>query len=143
MIVLTDGENLTIQQCNFFFIFVYMKVIKILVPVNLNSGLETPKNTILTITEGYADIKAKNLDPTTDEYVIPSQIANALYINAAAVTDSEIQAITGILDFPQVFNANLSVTDYETLTAEDLLISGAYNALVAVYGEGNVQIVSI
>jgi hypothetical protein len=120
-----------------------MKVIKILVPVNLNSGLETPKNTILTITEGYADIKAKNLDPNTDEYVIPSQIANALYINAAAVTDPDIQAITGILDFPQVFNANLSVTDYETLTAEDLLINGAYNALVAVYGEGNVQIVSI
>jgi hypothetical protein len=120
-----------------------MKAVKILVPVNLNSGLETPKNTILTITEGYADIKAKNLDSTLDEYVIPSQIANALYLNAAAVTDPEIQAITGILDFPQVFNTNLSVTDYETMTAEDLLINGAYNALVAVYGASNVSIVSI
>lgn len=120
-----------------------MKAVKILVPVNLNSGLETPKNTILVITEGYADIKNKNLDPTLDEYVIPSQIANALYLNAAAVTDPEIQAITGILDFPPVFNANLTVTDYETMTAEDLLINGAYNALVAVYGASNVSIVSI
>lgn len=120
-----------------------MKAIKILVPVNLNSGLETPKNTILVITEGYADIKAKNLDSTLDEYVIPSQIANALYLNAAAVTDPDIQAITGILDFPPVFNTNLSVTDYETMTAEDLLINGAYNALVAVYGASNVSIVSI
>lgn len=114
-----------------------MKVVKILVPVNLNSGLETPKNTLCTIAEGYADIKsAKN-------GLIPSQIATLLYLDASSITNPDVQPISGIADYSPLFQLSLSETSYSTDTAEDLLVNGVYNELIAVYGEGNVSIVTI
>ena len=114
-----------------------MKVVKILKAVNLTSGLSTPKNTICTIAEGYADVKS------TKDALIPSQIATLLYLDAESVYDPAVAPITGIADYNPVFNYNLSITDYETLPAEELLINAVLVSLEEVYGVGNVEIVTI
>jgi len=113
-----------------------MKVIKIKVPVTLTSGLTTPTNTILVISEGYLDIKAKANDN------IPTQIATLLYLDAASILNNNIP-ISGIADFSNLFTTNILVTDYETKIAETLFIEAVYDQLVPIYTAANLQIISI
>jgi hypothetical protein len=113
-----------------------MKAIKIKVPVNLTSGLTTPSNTILTIAEGYTNNKSKVLDQ------IPAQISTLLYLNSAAIETKD--AITGIADFNPVFlNLQLSVANFETKTAETLLIDAVYDELLPIYSALNLEIIII
>ena len=113
-----------------------MKVIKIKSPVKLNSGLTTPVNTILTISEGYLDIKNKKNSN------IPSQIATLLYLDAAAILDSR-EAITGIEDFQPLFISEISLNNYETKIAETLLVEAVYDQLVPIYTAAKLEIINI
>ena len=114
-----------------------MKAIKIKVPVNLTSGLSTPVNTILILAECYTNNKAKS------NGIIPAQVATNLYLDAQSILDSK-DPISGIADFNPVFlNLELSVTYFETKTAENLSIDAVYNQLVPIYTEKNLEIVSI
>lgn len=113
-----------------------MKVIKIKVPVNLNSGLLTPANTILVLAEGYLDIKSKKNNN------IPSQIATFLYLDTAAILDNK-EPITGVLDFAPLFITEISVTEYETEIAETLFIEAVYSQLIPIYTAANLDIITI
>lgn len=113
-----------------------MQVIKIKAPVTLTSGLTTPKNTILVISEEYLDIKA------TKDNNIPTQIATLLYLDAASIINNNTP-ITGIADFSNLFTANILITDYETKIAETLFVEAVYDQLVPIYTAANLQIISI
>jgi hypothetical protein len=104
-----------------------MKKIKINTVVNLTSGISLPSGSIVVIAEGYADVKSEK-----DEF-IPAQIATLLYVSEAAF-ENGATAITNPSDFNPVFSQlELSVVDYQTKSAESLLIDSVYNALNAVY----------
>jgi len=114
-----------------------MKAISILTSVNLTSGLSIPSGSIVVIAEGYADVKS------TKDGFIPSQIATLVFASEQSIAEGK-SPITDIADFNPVFSSlQLSITDYATLSAESLLINAVFNALVAVYGAGNVEQVEI
>jgi hypothetical protein len=114
-----------------------MKAIKINTSVNLTSGLSIPSGSIVVIAEGYADVKS------TKDGFIPSQIATLVFASEQSIAEGK-SPITDIADFNPVFSSlQLSITDYATLSAESLLINAVFNALVAVYGAGNVEQVEI
>lgn len=113
-----------------------MKAIKIKTTVNLSSGLTTPTNTILTISEGYLDVKNKKNNN------IPSQIATLLYLNANAIIDNK-EPITGVLDFQPLFISEIAVSEYETEIAETLLIESVYIQLVPIYSAALLEIITV
>ena len=65
-----------------------MQAIKINTTVNLTSGLSIPSGSIVTMAEGYADIKS------TKDGFIPSQIATFLYASEEAMAAGK-SPITG------------------------------------------------
>ena len=104
-----------------------MKAIQINTSVNLTSGLSIPSGSVCVIAEGYADVKS------TKDGFIPSQIATFVYASIQAMAEGK-SPIPDIADFNPVFsNLQLSITDYETVSAETLLIDAVYNALNQVY----------
>jgi hypothetical protein len=114
-----------------------MKVIQINTIVGLTSGIDIPSGSIVTIAEGYADVKS------TQEGLIPSQVATFLFASAEAMLSGKA-AIQGIEDFNPVFSdLKLTIVDFQTKPAETLLIDAVYSQLVIVYGESNVEIVTI
>ena len=109
--------------------------IKINTTVNLSSGLAIPSGAVVTIAEGYAAIKDQK------EGVIPAQVATFVYASEAAYTQG-LEPVSGVSDFNPVFSGlELSVSDYATKTAESLLVDAVKGALIAIYGESNIQIV--
>jgi hypothetical protein len=113
-----------------------MKAIKIKATVNLSSGLTTPTNTILTISEGYLDVKNKKNGN------IPSQIATLLYLDAASIINNNTP-ISGISDFQPLFISEIAVSEYETEIAETLFIEAVYSQLVPIYTAANLDIITI
>jgi len=110
-----------------------MKKIKINTAVNLTSGISLPSGSIVVIAEGYADVKSEK------EGEIPAQVATLLYASEAAY-ENGATAITDPSDFSPVFsNLQLSVVDYQTKSAESLLIDAVYNSLNEVY-PGQVEV---
>lgn len=110
--------------------------IKINSSVNLSSGLTIPSGSVVTIAEGYADLKSEK------DGIIPAQVATFLYASEAAM-EGEATPVQGVADFNPVFSGlELPVADYQTKTAEALLVDAVKEALVAVYGEGNVEVVA-
>tara|TARA_R110000803_G_C11833993_1_gene303684 strand:+ start:219 stop:557 length:339 start_codon:yes stop_codon:yes gene_type:complete len=110
--------------------------IKINSSVNLSSGLTIPSGSVVTIAEGYADLKSEK------DGIIPAQVATFLYASEAAI-EGEATPVQGVADFNPVFSGlELPVADYQTKTAEALLVDAVKEALVAVYGEGNVEVVA-
>jgi len=104
-----------------------MQAIKILSPVNLTSGLSIPSGSIVVIAEGYADVKSQK------DGIIPAQIATFVFASVQALAEGKAP-IQGIEDFNTTFsNLELSVTDYETLAAESLLVNAVFNALDSIY----------
>jgi hypothetical protein len=104
-----------------------MKKIKINTSVNLTSGLSIPSGSIVVISEGYADVK--NLK----DGFIPSQVATSLYASEAAL-ENNATPVGDAADFNSLFsNLLLSEVDYETKTAESLLIDAVYNELNKIY----------
>lgn len=109
--------------------------IKINTTVNLSSGLSIPAGSVVTIAEGYADIKSQK------DGIIPAQVATFVYASEAAYQQG-LEPVSGVADFNPVFSGlELSVSDYATKTAESLLVDAVKGALIAIYGESNVEIV--
>lgn len=104
-----------------------MKAIQINTPVNLTSGLSIPSGSVCVIAEGYADVKSQK------DGVIPAQIAAFVFASVEALAQGKAP-IQGIEDFNTTFsNLELSVVDYQTKTAELLLIDAVENALELIY----------
>ena len=107
--------------------------IKINTSVNLSSGLSIPAGSVVTIAEGYADIKS------VKDGLIPAQVATFVYASESAY-QQELQPVSGVSDFNPVFSGlELTVESYATKTAEELLVNAVYDALVSVYGAENVE----
>lgn len=114
-----------------------MKVIKINTSVNLTSGLTIPSGSICTISEGYADIKSLK------EGLIPCQIATFLFANEQAMLEGK-SPIQGVSDFNTTFaELKLNITDYQTESAESLLINVLEKELVKIYGSENIESIEL
>lgn len=113
-----------------------MKAVKINTVVNLTSGLSIPSGSICVIAEGYADVKSQK------DGVIPAQVATFVFASEDAISEGKAP-IQGIEDFNTTFsNLDLSVVNYETKTAEELLINAVYDSLNLIY-PSQVEIVTI
>ena len=113
-----------------------MKAIQINTPVNLTSGLSIPSGSVCVIAEGYADVKSQK------DGVIPAQIATFVFASVEALAQGKAP-IQGIQDFNTTFSGlELSVADYETKSAEVLLINAVFNALDLIYPT-QVEIISL
>ena len=89
-----------------------------------------------TLAEGYADVKSQK------DGLIPAQVATFLYASESAMEEGKTP-IQGVEDFNTTFSSlELTVVDYETKTAEELLIGAVYDALNEVY-PSQVEIVTI
>lgn len=114
-----------------------MKAIKINTNVNLNSGITLPSGAIVIISEGYTDIKSQK------DGFIPSQIATLLYASLEALQSGKV-SINDVADYSPVFqNLQLSVLDYQTKTAEQLLVDTVESELIKVYGAENVEEIDV
>ena len=110
--------------------------IKINSAVNLSSGLSIPSGSVVAIAEGYADVKSEK------DGIIPAQVATFLYASEDAY-NNDLAPVQGVADFNPVFSGlELAVADYQSKSAESLLIDAVKGALVAVYGEGSVEVVA-
>jgi len=104
-----------------------MQAIKINSNVNLTSGLSIPSGSVVVIAEGYADVKSQK------DGIIPAQIATFVFASVQALAEGKAP-IQGIDDFNTTFSGlELSVADYETKSAEVLLITAVFNALDSIY----------
>ena len=109
-----------------------MKYIQINANVNLKSGITLPSGSVVMIAEGYTDIKSAK------DGFIPSQIATLLYASLEALQSGKVN-INEVEDFNPVFSGlQLSISDYETKTAESLLVDTIETALKKIYGNENV-----
>jgi hypothetical protein len=114
-----------------------MKALKINQPVNLNSGIAIPSGSIVVIAEGYADVKS------TKDGMIPSQVSTFLYVSESAIAEGK-SPIIDIADYSPVFSGlELSIADYQTKTAEALLIDAVQSSLDKVYGVENVEEINL
>ena len=113
-----------------------MKSIKINTAVNLTSGLQVSSGSVVIINEGYADLKNEK------DGFIPSQIITSVYQDSQSYLDGK-DPITGISDFnPSFYGLQMPVADYETQTAEDLLVNTVYNKLNEIY-PNEVEIITL
>jgi hypothetical protein len=113
-----------------------MKAIQINTSVNLTSGLSIPSGSVVVIAEGYADVKSQK------DGIIPAQIATFVFASVVALAEGKAP-IQGIQDFNTTFSGlELSVADYETKSAEVLLINAVFNALDLIY-PAQVEVVTI
>lgn len=114
-----------------------MKAIKINQEVNLNNGLQIPSGSVVVVSEGYADCKSLKEDK------IPAQVATFLYVSESAISDGK-SPIMDVADFNPVFSGlELNVSDYETKTAESLLIDTVKAKLAEFYGEENLEVINL
>ena len=113
-----------------------MQAIKILSPVNLTSGLSIPSGSVVVIAEGYASVKDQK------DGIIPAQIATFVFASVGALAEGKAP-IQGIQDFNTTFsNLELSVSAYETQSAEMLLINAVESALQLIY-PNQVEIINL
>lgn len=115
-----------------------MKAIQINATVNLNNGLQIPSGSVAVISEGLAQVFA------TKDGVIPAQIVSAIYTSKENYETGKAPVDgNSIADFnPAMYNLKLSVVDYQTVTAETLLVEAVYNSLDTVY-PGNCVIIDV
>jgi hypothetical protein len=115
-----------------------MKAIQINAVVSLTNGLAIPSGSVAVISEGLAQVFA------TKDGVIPAQIVSNVYTNKENYETGKAPVDgSSISDFnPAMYNLQLSVVDYQTVTAETLLVEAVYNSLDAVY-PGNCVIIDV
>lgn len=106
-----------------------MKAIKINTIVNLNNGLQVQSGSISVISEGLAQLFLEK------EGLIPAQIVSNVYSSVTNYENGKAPIDgSSIADFnPAMYNLQLSVENYKTKTAEDLLINAVYDSLNLVY----------
>ena len=115
-----------------------MKAIQIKAVVNLTNGLQIPSGSVAVISEGLAQVFNQK------DGLIPAQIVSSIYTSKANY-EAGLAPVDGnsISDFnPAMYNLKLSVVDYQTVTAETLLVEAVYNSLDAVY-PGNCVIIDV
>jgi hypothetical protein len=113
-----------------------MKIVKINAEVNLLSGMVVPTGSVLVISEAYTDNKSQK------DGIIPAQVATLLYQNEQAITDGKV-SIPNVADFNTTMSGNLDVTRYETEAAEVMLIEFVVGTLSLVYGEENIEVITL
>jgi hypothetical protein len=115
-----------------------MKAIQINATVNLNNGLQIPSGSVAVISEGLAQVFA------TKDGVIPAQIISNVYTTKDNYETGKAPVDgNSIADFnPAMYNLSLSVVEYQTVSAETLLVEAVYNSLDAVY-PGNCVIIDV
>ncbi len=110
--------------------------IKINSAVNLSSGISIPAGSVVSVAEGYADVKSEA------DGIIPAQVATFVYASEAAM-EGDATPVQGVADFNPVFSGlELSVSDYETKAAQALLVDAVKDELIAIYGAENIEVVS-
>jgi len=117
-----------------------MKAIQINTTVLLTNGLAIPSGAVNVITEGLAQVFAQK------DGLIPAQIVSAVYVNQSSFEDGKAPVDgNSIADFQTaLYNLNLTVANYETQTAQDLLVSAVYDYLATVYSAaGDLEIVEV
>lgn len=113
-----------------------MKVVKINAEVNLSSGMVVGLGSVLVIAEAYTDNKSQK------DGVIPSQVATLLYQNEQAIIDGKV-SIPNVADFNTTMSGNLDVARYETEAAEVMLIEFVVGTLTPIYGEENIEVITL
>jgi predicted RecA/RadA family phage recombinase len=113
-----------------------MKVVKINAEVNLSSGMIVGIGSVLVIAEAYTDNKSQK------DGTIPSQVATLLYQNEQAIIDGKV-SIPNVADFNTTMSGNLDVTRYETEAAEVMLIEFVVGTLTPIYGEENIEVITL
>jgi len=115
-----------------------MKAIKINATVNLNNGLQIPSGSVVVIAEGLAQVILQK------DGLIPAQIVSGVYTTKDNYETGKAPVDgSSISDFnPAMYNLQLLVSSYETVTAETLLVEAVYNSLDAVY-PGNCEIIDV
>ena len=116
-----------------------MKAIQINTIVKLTNGLAIPDGAVVVISEGLAQVFAQK------DGLIPAQIVNTVYVNKAAF-ETGLAPVDGnsIADFQTaLYNLNLTVANYETQTAQDLLVNAVYDYLSTVYASTDLVIIDV
>lgn len=106
-----------------------MKLIKINAPVELNSGIEIVPGAIVVISEGYAAIANEK------DGFIPCQVSTRVFASMEAFISNK-NSIIDIKSFPTAHgNLLLTVTDFQTLPTEQLLVNAVKDRLEVVFPE--------
>ena len=117
-----------------------MKAIQINTIVKLTNGLAIPDGAVVVISEGLAQVFAQK------DSLIPAQIVNTVYVNKSSY-ESGLAPVDGnsIADFQTaLYSLNLSVANYETQTAQDLLVTAVYDYLATVYtATGDLTVIDV
>jgi hypothetical protein len=106
-----------------------MKAIQINSLVNLNNGLQIPSGSVCVIAEGLAQVFNQK------DGFIPAQIVSQVYTSKVNYEAGKAPMDSNsISDFnPAMYNLKLSVDNYKSETAENLLVQAVYDALNVVY----------
>ncbi len=113
-----------------------MKAVKINSEVNLLSGMIVASGSVLVVSEAYTDNKSQK------DGLIPAQIATLLFQNEQAIIDGKV-SIPNVADFNTTMAGELLVTRYETDPAETMIIEFVFATLAPIYGEENLEIITI
>jgi hypothetical protein len=117
-----------------------MKAIQINTTVLLTNGLAIPSGAVNVITEGLAQVFAQK------DGLIPAQIVSAVYVNQSSFEDGKAPVDgNSIADFQTaLYDLNLTVANYETQTAQDLLVTTVYDYLATIYSAaGDLEIINV
>lgn len=117
-----------------------MKAIQINTIVNLTNGLQIPSGSVVVICEGLAQVIGQK------DGLIPAQIVNQVFVNKTSY-ESGLSPVDGnsIADFQTaLYSLKLSVDNYTTKTAQDLLVNAVYDYLATVYTVvGDLEIIEV
>lgn len=111
-----------------------MKAVKIKVPVNLTTGVQVPADSVAVVGEIYINNKAAK------DGKIPAQIPLLLYKNAQSLNKKPILEIE---DFNPLIEGKITVADYETKDAETVAVKEILQYLKGIYGNTNVEQITI
>ena len=116
-----------------------MKAIQINTTVLLTNGLAIPSGSVNVINEGLAQVFAQK------DGFIPAQIVSSVYVNKSSFEDGKAPVDgNSIADFKTaLYDLKLTVSNYETQTAQDLLITAVYDYLSTIYAASDLEIVDV
>ena len=116
-----------------------MKAIQINAIVNLTNGLQIPSGAVNVISEGLAQVFAQK------DGLIPAQIVSNVYVNKDSYESGKAPVDgNSIADFQTaLYNLNLSVANYETQTAKDLLVNAVLDYLSTIYNASDLVVIEV
>ncbi len=113
-----------------------MKAVEITEKVNLKNGLSITSGSVVVVNEAYANIK------NTKNGLIPCQIITQVYASKEIYKSGKMP-VEQIADFnPCFYGLQLSVSDYETISTENLLIEVVRKHLEILY-PGKINIINL